>query len=62
MKITISLLINMRSNFIITCPACGYTFRNEDLKLRKKQIICPMCRYKIKDPNVPPDRLDEFLI
>jgi rubredoxin len=47
---------------MITCPACGYTFRNENLRLRKNQIICPMCRYQFKDPNIPQDKLDEFII
>jgi uncharacterized protein (DUF2225 family) len=47
---------------MITCPVCGYTFRNENLGPEKKQIICPMCSFKFKDPNIPPEGLDEFLI
>lgn len=62
MKKTIRLLINMSSNLMITCPACGYTFRNENLGLKKKKIICPMCRYQFKDPNIPSDGFDEFII
>ena len=52
----------MNSNLMITCPVCGYTFRNENLGPKKKQIICPMCSFKFKDPNIPPEGLDEFLI
>lgn len=62
MKVTIGLLINMSSNLMITCPVCGYTFRNENLGLKKKKIICPMCRYQFKDPNIPSDGFDEFII
>jgi len=56
------LLINMTSNLIITCPVCGYTFRNESVRPKKKKIICPMCSFKFKDPNMHPEGLDEFLI
>ena len=52
----------MSSNLLITCPACGYTFRNEDLGLKKKKLICPMCNYQFKDPHFPPNKLDEFLV
>jgi len=65
MKMTISLVINMSSNLMITCPVCGYTFRNtfkkENLGPEKTKIICPMCNFKFKDPNIPPKGLDEFL-
>jgi len=57
---TRGLLINMSSNLMITCPVCGYTFRNENLRPKKKKIICPMCRFKFKDPNIHPEGLDEF--
>ena len=59
---TIGLVINMSSNLIITCPVCGYTFRNKNLRLKKKIIICPMCSFKFKDSNIHPKGLDEFLI
>ena len=62
MNMTIRLLINMSSNLMITCPACGYTFRNKYLGPTKKKIICPMCRYQFKDPKIPPDEFDEFII
>jgi len=52
----------MSSNLIITCPVCGYTFRNKNLRLKKKTIICPMCSFKFKDSNIHPKGLDEFLI
>lgn len=49
---------------MITCPVCGYTFRNtfkkENLGPEKTKIICPMCNFKFKDPNIPPEGLDEF--
>ncbi len=50
----------MSSNLIITCPVCGYTFRNEIVRPKKKNIICPMCSFKFKDPNIRPEGLDEF--
>ena len=62
MKKNIGSLINMSSNLLITCPACGYTFRNEDFGPKKKKIICPMCNYKFKDKNFSPNQLDEFLV
>lgn len=52
----------MNSNLMITCPACGYTFKNENLGIKKKKIICPMCGYQFKDPNMPPEGLDKFII
>ncbi|NVM18477.1 MAG: hypothetical protein HWN80_12240 [Candidatus Lokiarchaeota archaeon] len=51
----------MSSNLMNTCPVCGYTFRNENLKPKKKKIVCPMCNYQFKEPNIPPEGLDEFL-
>ena len=59
MIITRGLLINM-SSIMLTCPVCGYTFRNESLRPKKKKIICPMCSFKFKDPNIRPEGLDEF--
>ena len=55
-------MTNMSSNLIITCPVCGYTFKNDNFELKKKKIMCPMCKHQFKDPNIPPDRLDEFII
>ncbi|MFX1288987.1 MAG: hypothetical protein ACFFFY_10580 [Promethearchaeota archaeon] len=52
----------MNSNLIITCPVCGYTFRNENLRIKKKKIVCPMCSYQFKESKMHPERLDEFLI
>ena len=52
----------MSSNLLITCPVCGYTFRNEILAPKKMKLICPMCNYQFKDPNFPPNKLDEFLV
>lgn len=62
MKMNIGSMINMSFNLLITCPACGYTFRNEDIGLKKKKLICPMCNYQFKDLNFPPNKLDEFLV
>lgn len=59
---TLSLLVFMNSNLIITCPVCGYTFRNENLRIKKKKIVCPMCSYQFKESKMHPERLDEFLI
>ncbi|MHA2288217.1 MAG: hypothetical protein ACXABG_05475 [Promethearchaeota archaeon] len=52
----------MRSSPLITCPACGYTFRNEVLSPKKKKLACPMCNYQFKDPDFPSNKLDEFLV
>ncbi len=52
----------MTSHLMITCPVCGYTFRNEKMQPKKKKIICPMCSYQFKDQNIPPEGLDKFFI
>jgi uncharacterized protein (DUF2225 family) len=52
----------MSSNLLITCPVCGYTFKNENIRPEKKELICPMCRYQFKDPNFPSERVDDFII
>ncbi|MBY8988866.1 MAG: hypothetical protein KGD61_10460 [Candidatus Lokiarchaeota archaeon] len=52
----------MSSNLMITCPVCGYTFRNENLLPKKKKIICPMCSFQFKDSSIPPEGFDKFFI
>lgn len=59
---TRELVINMSSNLMITCPVCGYTFRNENLLPKKKKIICPMCSFQFKDSSIPPEGFDKFFI
>ncbi len=54
----IGLLISMESNFIVTCPVCGYTFRNRDSFAKKRNVICPMCGFKFKEPSFFPKRIN----
>ena len=56
------IVMNIDSNFIITCPACGYSFKKPDKTARKKRLACPMCRYIIKNPNELPSKFDDFTI
>ena len=46
--------MNSSDDFIIVCPACGFSFRLIELKNRKKLMKCPMCGYEIKDQNILP--------
>jgi len=52
----------MESNLIITCPVCGYTFKNPDSFAKKKEIICPMCGFKFKEPSFFPKRINGFSV
>jgi len=61
-KKVIGLLISMESNLIITCPVCGYTFRNSDSFAKKKNIVCPMCGFKFKEPSFFPKRINGFSV
>ena len=56
------MMKNMDSNFIITCPACGYSFKNPEKILKKNSLICPMCRYIFKDHDDMPSKFDDFTI
>lgn len=56
------LLISMESNLIITCPVCGYTFRNSDIFAKKRDIICPMCGFKFKGTSFFPKRINGFSV
>ena len=56
------IVMTIDSNFIITCPACGYSFKNPKITLKKKRFTCPMCRYIFKDHNDMPSRFDDFTI
>ncbi len=55
------IVMTIDSNFIITCPACGYSFKKPDIMAKKKRLTCPMCRYIFKNPNDMPS-IDDFTI
>ena len=57
-----TIVMNIDSNFILICPACGYSFKKPDLIPKKKRFICPMCRYIFKDHNDMPSKFDDFTI
>jgi len=50
----------MKAEFIITCPACGYSFKKFESQKKKRIIICPMCGYKFTEPNILPDKPKDF--
>ncbi len=56
------IVMNIDSNFIIICPAGGYSFKKPDIGAEKKRIICPMCRDIFKNPNEMPSKFDDFTI
>lgn len=48
------------NDLIITCPACGYSFRVLDPTSKKAKKKCPMCGSSVNEPHFPPDRQDSF--
>ena len=51
----------MNNNLIITCPACGFSFKPVvDSRIQKKIIECPMCGYTINESEIFPQELREF--
>ena len=52
--------MNFSDDLITTCPVCGFSFRTFDSKTRKKIKKCPMCGYKIVEPEVFPRRQKNF--
>lgn len=44
------------SNFLITCPVCGFSFGAIDPKSGTKVKKCPMCGHKFVDPNILPQK------
>ncbi|MFX1444434.1 MAG: hypothetical protein ACFFHV_13545 [Promethearchaeota archaeon] len=47
-------------NFISVCPACGFSFRTFDPKTGRKLKNCPMCGYKLTDPDILPKNRNNF--
>lgn len=47
------------SDFLITCPVCGFSFKAIDPRTSKKVKECPMCAHKFKDPNIFPQKPDD---
>ena len=57
------IVMTIDSNFIITCPACGYSFKKPlNIRHKKRRLTCPMCRYIFKDRNDMPSRFDDVTI
>jgi predicted Zn-ribbon and HTH transcriptional regulator len=52
----------MDSNLIVTCPVCGYSFKNPELTSEKKKFKCPMCRSNFIDSNNLSPKFDDFTI
>lgn len=50
------------SNFIVTCPLCGYSFKKPKIMSEKKEFICPMCKFNFIDNNNRSPRFDDFTI
>ena len=48
------------SDFLITCPVCGFSFEAIDPRTTKKVEDCPMCGHKFKDPNIFPQKPDDY--
>jgi len=49
------------SNFLITCPVCGFSFKAIDIRISKKEEKCPMCGHKFKDPNISPQKPNDVV-
>ena len=47
-------------NLITICPACGFSFQTFDAKTQKKIEKCPMCGYKIIEPEIFPYHQKDF--
>ena len=50
----------MNNNLIRTCPTCGFSFRPFDSQKKKKIKICPMCGYNFIEPNILPEKPEDF--
>ena len=50
----------MDNNLIVTCPACGFSFKPVDSRIKKKVIECPMCGYNINESEMFPQKLKNF--
>lgn len=56
-----NLKIKGLENILIkVCPVCGFSFKPYDPKTKKKISVCPMCGHKFMDPNILPNKPDEF--
>lgn len=54
------IMMNLDSNFVLTCPACGFSFKKP--KLAPNNFMCPMCRYKFKDSNDKSPKFDDLTV
>ena len=50
----------MENNLIITCPACGFSFKSEISWFKTKIKKCPMCGYIFTEPDVFHQKPREF--
>ncbi|MHA1688513.1 MAG: hypothetical protein ACTSUN_04130 [Promethearchaeota archaeon] len=46
--------------FVITCPACGFSFQKVDPKSGKRVKACPMCGYKLIEFDDNLNRKDDY--
>ncbi len=53
-------LKGISTDFLKMCPACGYTFRTFEKRSQEKVEKCPMCGYKFIEPNVLPQKPNDF--
>lgn len=46
-------------SLMITCPACGYTFKLSEIKKPKDKVQCPACGYEFKKKPLRPEKPDK---
>jgi len=49
---------NKKSDLMISCPACGYTFKLIEVETPGKKIKCPACGYQIERRPLGPEKPD----
>ena len=54
------IMMNLDSNFVLTCPACGFSFKKPNST--PNNFTCPMCRYKFKDSNDMSPKFDDLTV
>jgi len=42
------------------CPICGFSFKAFDSRTGKKINICPKCGQKLIEPNIIPQKTNDF--
>lgn len=49
-----------KKGFIKVCPACGYSFKDINIKTEKQTTKCPMCGYEFASSKMPPNKPNDF--